>query len=1321
MPSRQAPTRQRNEFTEDDDDLLAQYLAKYNPGPAGRTGNTLYERLVSNEGNKWPFSKRHTWQSWRNRYMKNQDYMDMLINKHIHRQHPKAKARVSSNEGASSAARPAPPSPSPAPLPLRSQPKRPRVEYTMDDDDRLAEYLAAHTTSQRGRQGEKLYRTLEQEDWAAHHSWQSWLQRYKSNMDYFDRRIVRIQRGEDDEEDAELEALRPRTVDERGARAMLSQMRRREREVSLPRSRKETEKRKRVSEGAGEEPARKRARGPAHEEAPVEPVPGPSRQKEPEKAKTKDVEVPGGSGDRQRGEGEQSVVEEVDPQEQDELEDGERLGAESDDDEADEEGEENDGQIGSEDYDGEIFDEPSPVDEDGPRVGSDSDSDEHDQEEAQLMLTDDPHADAQDDDEDMNIDAEETVVEVAGYSQMQDDDDNPFNDSDDVVTTHDMNMTQEDVPAADLDVTHEPILSTTPPSGASPPPRPQNIRIERDLSLRPDTPELSPAEHANARRHLEHAHSPAPPKKHATRIRRKSEHADADDFFGTPQTDSASLPTSALPTAQNSPTAHHLAHLREHPHAHHAQHEDDTGSPPQKRRRAPPRLDEGAWNKAFSDARGRPRVSPKGPRRSGVDFQNEDEDEANGAGDAELDEEAEDATPVQWPPVRGKAKGKERDVAPTTPARGARETAPGSERLVTTERIVSVKTVRTVERRSMGARPPSARRAITEGTDGSSLAPSSPRTLVPDDDEDLENERGGAKAEPTQHHPFSQPNLASQLAESVSGSSVASSVFPPSRGQRDHKSDVARLQKMLAAPRATEVPPKRLNVFQRVPVRHSKNSRIAPESSTDGAPANLAARLQRLAEGMPSCASEMFRGRDRASPAVRARHDVERRFEAFKERGQSLPVPTVTVAQSSPLARRSSKHAVDEIVPNASTPRAAAAAQSQHRTDKGNIVDKGKARADAPTSTPVRGLARRYTLGEPATPQERPSVPRHPVPQSLPVPPSFSLGDESHEYRTALSLLFNPPPSGSVPSRLYTLPRSSRSFTPGAHRDSRSAGTSLADTLPPPELEMVKELGMQVALACMARNHGFGEETVREVYAETRSLEVADRVLREMRESANERANETLQAMLHGEEGAEESGEEDGGDPMDEEQASDADVEEAEEGGDAIVDGDADADDGDSLEVESVLGQAHTNSWMDDEVPQAESSHIRGGAFGYDESGLLNVSRSKRKSFHITLLPKEREDGMAYSPPKKTRASRYVKEQARSPQRGQDAMDIDVDADASAKGGGSVKTPVNIADVGIGQLAKYGTEDWRALEREHGPGAAQKATRFALTKLLRRA
>ncbi|EDR11090.1 uncharacterized protein LACBIDRAFT_324598 [Laccaria bicolor S238N-H82] len=69
----------RAPFTDDDDQLLVKYLATYSPGTAGRCGNKLYTDLVENVDKKWPWSKHHTWQSWRERYIKNKERFNHRI------------------------------------------------------------------------------------------------------------------------------------------------------------------------------------------------------------------------------------------------------------------------------------------------------------------------------------------------------------------------------------------------------------------------------------------------------------------------------------------------------------------------------------------------------------------------------------------------------------------------------------------------------------------------------------------------------------------------------------------------------------------------------------------------------------------------------------------------------------------------------------------------------------------------------------------------------------------------------------------------------------------------------------------------------------------------------------------------------------------------------------------------------------------------------------------------------------------------------------------------------------------------------------------
>ncbi|KAF8635703.1 hypothetical protein AX15_000327 [Amanita polypyramis BW_CC] len=68
-----------NAYTSDDDNHLIEYLSTYNPDGKGRKGNAVYKQLTENQENRWPWNKRHPWQSWRDHYVKNEKIMDRKI------------------------------------------------------------------------------------------------------------------------------------------------------------------------------------------------------------------------------------------------------------------------------------------------------------------------------------------------------------------------------------------------------------------------------------------------------------------------------------------------------------------------------------------------------------------------------------------------------------------------------------------------------------------------------------------------------------------------------------------------------------------------------------------------------------------------------------------------------------------------------------------------------------------------------------------------------------------------------------------------------------------------------------------------------------------------------------------------------------------------------------------------------------------------------------------------------------------------------------------------------------------------------------------
>ncbi|KAF8645645.1 hypothetical protein AX16_007676 [Volvariella volvacea WC 439] len=76
----------RRVFSDQDEDLLAQYMAKYNPELKNRKGNALFKKLVENEEKKWSWGTRHSWQSWRDYYIRNEERMNRLIDRAIRRQ-----------------------------------------------------------------------------------------------------------------------------------------------------------------------------------------------------------------------------------------------------------------------------------------------------------------------------------------------------------------------------------------------------------------------------------------------------------------------------------------------------------------------------------------------------------------------------------------------------------------------------------------------------------------------------------------------------------------------------------------------------------------------------------------------------------------------------------------------------------------------------------------------------------------------------------------------------------------------------------------------------------------------------------------------------------------------------------------------------------------------------------------------------------------------------------------------------------------------------------------------------------------------------------
>ncbi|KAJ7783578.1 hypothetical protein DFH07DRAFT_788292 [Mycena maculata] len=81
-PGGRRPGEERTQFTEEDEQNLANWIAAKIPykETGGRTGNRLYQQLCELNGDpEYAWVSRHTWQSWRERYKKNAVRLDGLI------------------------------------------------------------------------------------------------------------------------------------------------------------------------------------------------------------------------------------------------------------------------------------------------------------------------------------------------------------------------------------------------------------------------------------------------------------------------------------------------------------------------------------------------------------------------------------------------------------------------------------------------------------------------------------------------------------------------------------------------------------------------------------------------------------------------------------------------------------------------------------------------------------------------------------------------------------------------------------------------------------------------------------------------------------------------------------------------------------------------------------------------------------------------------------------------------------------------------------------------------------------------------------------
>ncbi|KAI0068267.1 hypothetical protein BV25DRAFT_1875623 [Artomyces pyxidatus] len=90
-PGGRRPGEERTQFTEEDEEHLCNWIAAKIPykETGGRTGNRLYQQLCEMiHDPEFAWVSRHTWQSWRERYKKNSQRLDMMIQAIVEQKKP---------------------------------------------------------------------------------------------------------------------------------------------------------------------------------------------------------------------------------------------------------------------------------------------------------------------------------------------------------------------------------------------------------------------------------------------------------------------------------------------------------------------------------------------------------------------------------------------------------------------------------------------------------------------------------------------------------------------------------------------------------------------------------------------------------------------------------------------------------------------------------------------------------------------------------------------------------------------------------------------------------------------------------------------------------------------------------------------------------------------------------------------------------------------------------------------------------------------------------------------------------------------------------
>ncbi|KAF9012605.1 hypothetical protein BDQ17DRAFT_714035 [Cyathus striatus] len=380
-----------NPFTQKEDKHLVEYIARENPGTSKRTGNKLYERLVENRENKWPWHKTHSWMSWRERYKSNQPSLD----KRIHRYQKENGIEVPDDDTV----------------------KKQRNLFTEKEDQHLIAYIARENPGIENRTGNKLYQRLERNEgkwpWSKTRSWQSWRERYKTHQEDFDIKIRHYQeknaigifegnpikrKRENSDNDGEREEKRARTDNEGGGRNVRKRriVKRQEEEESTPEPPKASKKNKH-STTAEVENQRRGAQDAVDIEGIAEPLrqTGASTRKKNDQAKRPKADETARSSlqpvtFRARDADQVGPVivpkrtsEPVQPVIEDNVVEGEHDGEAKVEDKDNEEGSDEDedeeddlprGPVGSDDYQGNIFAEQEDEDEDDAEVAAEVDA-----------------------------------------------------------------------------------------------------------------------------------------------------------------------------------------------------------------------------------------------------------------------------------------------------------------------------------------------------------------------------------------------------------------------------------------------------------------------------------------------------------------------------------------------------------------------------------------------------------------------------------------------------------------------------------------------------------------------------------------------------------------------------------------------------------------------------------------------------------------------------------------------------------------------------------------------------------------------------------